>query len=177
MPRLSPVTQKFILHWGEMGARWGINRTVAQVHALLYVSDRPLNAEDIVEALGVARSNVSTSLKELQGWGIVRIVHVMGDRRDHFESLADVWEMFQIVLDERKRREIDPTMKLLQECLAEIDADKAAGPQVKPRLQAMLSFFETMTSWYGQIRRLPQGAMIKFVKMGGKVGRMLGLAS
>src|SRR5436190_14584428 len=116
---LSPVVQKFILHWGEMGTRWGVNRTVAQVHALLYLSDRPLHAEEIMEALGVARSNVSTSLKELQGWGIVKIVHVMGDRRDHFESLIDVWEMFQIILDERKRREIDPTMRLLEECLAE----------------------------------------------------------
>src|SRR5262245_35649791 len=123
----SPVVQKFILHWGEMGTRWGINRTVAQVHALLYLSDRPLHAEDIMEALGVARSNVSTSLRELQGWGIVKIVHVMGDRRDHFESLLDVWEMFQIILDERKRREIDPTMRLLEECLAEAERDRSGG--------------------------------------------------
>src|SRR5262245_25770715 len=177
MTSLSPVTRKFILHWGEMGTRWGVNRTVAQVHALLYVSARPLNAEQISQTLGVARSNVSTSLKELQGWGIVRIVHVMGDRRDHFESLTDVWEMFQIVLDERKRREIDPTMKLLQECLAEVGGDKAAPATLKPRLQAMLDFFQTMSGWYGQIRRLPQGAVMKFVKLGGKVGRLLRAAS
>src|SRR6478736_3112940 len=119
MPKLTPVQEKFILHWGEMGARWGINRTVAQIHALLFISPKPLNAEEIAETLSVARSNVSTSLRELQSWGIVKIVHVMGDRRDHFESMKDVWEMFQIVLDERKRREIDPTLAILRECLAE----------------------------------------------------------
>src|SRR5271155_4591294 len=109
---LTPVTRKFILHWGEMGTRWGVNRTVAQIHALLYISPRPLDAEEIALTLEVARSNVSTSLKELQGWGIVRVVHVLGDRRDHFESMKDVWEMFQVVLTERKRREIDPTVAL-----------------------------------------------------------------
>ena len=104
-----------------MGTRWGINRTVAQVHALLYISPQPLNADEIVEALDVARSNVSTSLKELQGWGIVRLVHVQGDKRDHFESLKDVWEMFRIVMDERKKREFDPTMHMLRECIAEAE--------------------------------------------------------
>src|SRR5262245_54157824 len=117
--KLSPVVQKFVLHWGEMGTRWGINRTVAQVHALLYVSTQPLHAEDITNALGVARSNVSTSLKELQSWGLVKVVHVLGDRRDHFESLRDPWEMLRQVLDERKRREVDPTIDLLRECVAE----------------------------------------------------------
>src|SRR5512147_2056462 len=107
MKALTPIQQRFILHWGEMGTRWGINRTVAQVHALLYLSPDPLPADEITSLLAVARSNVSTSLKELQGWGIVRLVHVMGDKRDHFETLRDVWEMFRIILDERKRREID----------------------------------------------------------------------
>ena len=115
MTQLSPVQQKFILHWGEMGTRWGINRTVAQIHALLFLSPQPLNAEQIAETLAVARSNVSTSLKELQGWGIVKLVHVLGDKRDHFESMKDVWEMFRVVLDERKRREIDPTLKMLKD--------------------------------------------------------------
>src|SRR5436189_3709654 len=101
---LSPVQQKFVLHWGEMGARWGINRTVAQIHALLFISSKPLNAEDITAALDVARSNVSTSLRELQNWRIIKIVHVLGDRRDYFESMKDVWEMFRVVLDERKKR-------------------------------------------------------------------------
>src|SRR5205809_273814 len=124
MSKLRPVQQKFVLHWGEMGTRWGINRTVAQIHALLFISPKPLNAEEIAETLGVARSNVSNSLKELQGWGIVKLVHVMGDRRDHFESLKEVWEMFRVVLDERKRREIDPTLRLLRECIAEAEKAK-----------------------------------------------------
>src|SRR5438034_11413669 len=98
---LTPVSERFVLHWGEMGTRWGINRTVAQIHALLYLSPKPLNAEEIAETLGVARSNVSTSVKELQGWGIVKLSHVLGDKRDHFESMEDVWEMFRLVLDER----------------------------------------------------------------------------
>src|SRR5688500_3272438 len=118
-PQLSPTTEKFILHWGEMGSRWGINRTVAQSHALLYLSREPLNAEQISEALGVARSNVSTSLRELQAWNIVRVVHVLGDRRDHFESMKDVWEMFRAIIEQRKRRELDPTLALLRECAAE----------------------------------------------------------
>src|SRR5712672_2495983 len=123
MSKLSSVQQKFILHWGEMGTRWGINRTVAQIHALLFISPKSLPAEDIAETLAVARSNVSTSLKELQGWGIVKLVHVMGDKRDHFESMKDVWEMFRVVLDERKKREIDPTVAMLRECIAEAEKD------------------------------------------------------
>src|SRR5580692_10590321 len=124
MNKLSAAEQKFILHWGEMGTKWGINRTVAQIHALLYISLKPLNAEEIAETLAVARSNVSTSLKELQGWRIIKLVHVMGDKRDHFESMKDVWEMFRIVLDERKRREIDPTMALLEECISDAAQEK-----------------------------------------------------
>jgi DNA-binding transcriptional regulator GbsR (MarR family) len=116
--KLKPVEQKFILHWGEMGTKWGINRTVAQLHALLYISPKPLNADDIAETLGVARSNVSNSLKELLSWHIIKLVHVMGDKRDHFEALPDVWETFRIVLEERKRREIDPTLAVLRECIA-----------------------------------------------------------
>src|ERR1043166_9821132 len=119
MNNLSSVQQKFVLHWGEMGTRWGINRTVAQIHALLFISQKPLNAEQIAETLSVARSNVSTSLKELQGWGIVKLVHLAGDKRDHFESMKEVWEMFRVVLDERKRREIDPTMAMLGESFRE----------------------------------------------------------
>src|SRR4026208_60705 len=124
MKELPTVEQKFVLHCGEMGTRWGINRTVAQIHALLFISPRPLHAEEIAETLAVARSNVSTSLRELQGWGIVKLVHVMGDKRDHFESMKDVWEMFRRVLDERKRREIDPTLAVLRECIADASKDK-----------------------------------------------------
>src|SRR5262249_11562874 len=120
---LTSVDEKFILHWGEMGTKWGINRTVAQVHALLYLAPKPLPADEISTTLSVARSNVSTSLRELQGWGIVRVVHVLGDRRDHFETLKDVWEIFRMVAEERKKREIDPTMRVLAECVREAEAD------------------------------------------------------
>src|SRR5688572_24005977 len=162
---LTPVMQKFVLHWGEMGQRWGINRTVGQIHALLYLAARPLNAEEIADTLGVARSNVSTSLKELQNWGIVRVAHVMGDRRDHFESLKDVWEMFRIILDERKKRETDPTLQLLRELNAEAKKNGAAEPHVRQRLAEMLNFMELMTTWYEQTRRMSTPAVIRFVKL------------
>jgi DNA-binding transcriptional regulator GbsR (MarR family) len=173
MNKLGPVQQKFVLHWGEMGTRWGINRTVAQTHALLFISAKPLNADDIVETLGVARSNVSTSLKELQGWGIVKRVHVLGDQRDHFESMKDVWEMFRVVLDERKKREIDPTMRMLQECIDEAEKDKETDEYTEQRLRDLHSFFEMTTAWYTQIRHWPTAAMIKFVKLGDKVLKLL----
>src|SRR5882672_821739 len=165
MRTLSPIQQKFILHWGEMGTRWGINRTVAQVHALLFLSPEPLPADDIVETLEVARSNVSTSLKELQGWGIVRLVHALGDKRDHFESLKDVCEMFRIVLDERKKREIDPTMRLLQECLTEADKDKKTDAYTRQRLADLNTFFASTSAWYAQVRNWPLSAVVKFVKL------------
>lgn len=175
MNRLSSVEQKFVLHWGEMGTRWGINRTVAQVHALLYISPKPLNADDIVQALAVARSNVSTSLKELQGWGIVKLVHVLGDKRDHFESMKDVWEMFRMVLDERKKREIDPTTRMLRECIVEAEKDKETGEYTEQKLRDLQNFFETTTAWYLQVRQWPTSAMVKFVKLGDKVLKALGL--
>src|SRR6476619_2783928 len=142
---LSPVAQKFILHWGEMGTRWGINRTVAQVHALLFLSPVPIPADEISTTLAVARSNVSTCLRELQGWGIVRVVHVLGDRRDHFESLKDVWEMFRIVVDERKKREADPTLAMLREAVAETKKPGAADPYTRERLGDMMQFFDLMS--------------------------------
>lgn len=174
---LSPVARKFVLHWGEMGARWGVNRTVAQIHALLFIAPEPLSAEEIVDALNVARSNVSNSLRELQGWKIVRVVHRLGDRRDRFESMKDVWEMFQVVMDERKRREIDPTVALLRECVAEAEKPGSSDPRLRDRLRDLLAFFDTMSNWYEQMRRLPTGAVIRFVKMGGRMRKLLGLAS
>jgi len=175
MPKLGPVQQKFILHWGEMGTRWGINRTVAQIHALLYLSPKPLNAEEIAETLAVARSNVSTSLKELQGWGIVKLIHVLGDKRDHFESMKDVWEMFRVVLDERKRREIDPTMRILRECIADAEKGKETDKYTEERLRELHDFFDTTTAWYLQVRQWPTAAMVKFVKLGDKVLKVLGV--
>ena len=176
MPKLSPVSQKFILHWGEMGTRWGINRTVAQLHALLFISPKPLNAEEIADTLGVARSNVSNSLKELQGWGIVQRVHVLGDSRDHFESMKDVWEMFRVVLDERKKREIDPTMRMLRDCIVAAEADEETDEYTEQRLRDLNTFFEHTTAWYAQVRNWPMSAIVKFVKLGDKVRKLLGIA-
>jgi len=171
---LTAIQQKFILHWGEMGARWGINRTVAQIHALLFLSPRPLNAEEIAGVLDVARSNVSTSVRELQGWGIVRIVHVMGDRRDYFESMKDVWEMFRIVVDERKKREADPVLTMLREAVVEAKKPGAADAYTRERLGDMLQFFELMTGWVEQTRKLPTAAVVRMVKAGDKIARMFG---
>lgn len=176
MAKLSPVQQKFILHWGEMGTRWGINRTVAQIHALLYLAPKPLHAEEIMTTLGVARSNVSNSLKELQGWGIVKRVHVLEDQRDHFECMKEAWEMFRVVLDERKKREIDPTVALLRECAAEAHDDKDTDEYSEQKLRELADFFEVTTAWYGQIRLWPTGALTKFVKASDKIRKMLGIA-
>jgi DNA-binding transcriptional regulator GbsR (MarR family) len=167
--KLSPAAERFVLHWGEMGPKWGVNRSVAQVHALLYVAPEPITAEEIAATLGIARSNVSVSLKELLSWGIVRVVRVLGDRRDHFASLHDVWEMFRIVMDERKKREIDPTLALLRECL---DLEGAAVE--KQRIRSMLSFFETMSTWYQQVRGMPMAAVKSFAKMGAKLRSLFG---
>jgi DNA-binding transcriptional regulator GbsR (MarR family) len=172
---LSPIAEKFVLHWGEMGSRWGINRTVAQIHALLYLSPKPLNAEQIADTLGVARSNVSTSLRELQAWGIVRLAHVLGDRRDHFESMKDVWEMFRAITEQRKRRELDPTLALLRECAAEAQKAGAAEAHTRERIAGLLDFFETMSAWYQEMARLPTIALVQFLRLGAKVRRLVGL--
>jgi Predicted transcriptional regulators len=172
--KLSPVKERFILHWGEMGTRWGINRTVAQIHALLYVSSRPLHAEEIAETLSVARSNVSTSLRELQGWGIVKIVHLLGDRRDHFETMKDVWQMFRVVLEERKRREIDPTLSVLRECVTEAGEAGSSDPQTEERLNELLYFMETMSNWYDQMRKIPISSLLKIIKLGNKIQKVVG---
>src|SRR5262245_44710 len=175
MKKLSPVQQKFILHWGEMGTRWGINRTVAQIHALLFISQSPLNADDLVQALGVARSNVSNSLKELQGWGIVKRVHVLGDKRDHFESMKDVFEMFRVVLDERKKREIDPTSALLRACVAEAAKDKETDEYTEQKLRELADFFDTASVCYAQVRELPASGLARLMKTGGKIRKLLGI--
>ena len=173
MVQLSPAMKKFILHWGEMGTKWGINRTVAQVHALLYLSPKPINAEDIAKTLSIARSNVSTSLKELQSWGIVKVVHVLGDRRDHFESLKDVWQIFQIVLNERKHREVDPTIMMLRESVAELGKGSTGDAYTKQRLADMLEFFETGQTCYEDISRQSPATWRKLAKVGGKVQKLL----
>ena len=168
-PPINETTRQFVLHWGEMGTRWGINRTVAQIHALLYLSARPLTAEEIAEQLAVARSNVSTSLRELQTWGIVRPVHVLGDRRTHFESMIDVWEMFRLIIDQRKKREIDPTLDMLRRSVKELDGADAADVVARDRLKAMLDFFETISGFYEELRHLPGGTLRTVARMPRKV--------
>ena len=175
MKELPLVAQKFILHWGEMGTRWGINRTVAQVHALLFLSEAPRAADEIAQILGVARSNVSTSLRELQNWGIVRVVHVIGDRRDHFESLKDVFAMFRIIARERKKREIEPSLRVLHDCIEESGKPKAANAYTRDRLNDLMRFFEVATSAYEQLEKLPTPAVLKLAKLGDKAFKLLGV--
>ncbi|GAB4578922.1 MAG: GbsR/MarR family transcriptional regulator [Anaerolineales bacterium] len=171
---LTDATKTFIVHWGEMGTKWGINRTVAQIHALLFISPEPLTAEEISDTLAVARSTVSTSLRELQSWGIVKTVHVFGDRRDHFVTMEDVWEMFRVVLDERKRREMDPTLRMLHETLDNLEANEEEDEHTRQKLNEMLDFFETMMSLYSQLQRLPTASIKRTAKMGNIVTTLLG---
>jgi DNA-binding transcriptional regulator GbsR (MarR family) len=175
MPNLDPVTEKFILHWGEMGTRWGVNRTVAQIHALLYLSPKPLNAEEIASTLSIARSNVSTSLRELESWGIVKAIHLLGDRREHYQAGKDVWEMARVIMDERKRREIDPTVTLLRECVGELEGKGPSQGEMRDRLKAMLEFVEMLTSLYAQVAALPTGTVRGLLSAQGKVRSLLNL--
>lgn len=172
--KMTPTIQKYILHWGEMGARWGVNRTVAQIHALLFLANQPLHAEDIVETLNVARSNVSNSLKELQSWGLVRVTHVAGDRRDHFVALQDVWEIFRVIVEERKKREIDPTLTVLRACAVEAEHDPQLERATRLKMEQVLDFLEMLTATYDDYKHLPPATMQRFLKMGGKVARLLG---
>ena len=172
--KISPTEQKFILHWGEMGTRWGVNRTVAQIHALLYLAERPLTADDIVDTLGVARSNVSTSLKELQSWKLARVTHVLGDRRDHFVGLHDVWEIFRVIMEERKRREIDPTLSVLRECTIEGGDDKELDAATLERMQVVLDFLEMLSATFEDYQHLSPQTLQRLLKMGGKIARFLG---
>ena len=171
---LAPTEQKFILHWGEMGTRWGVNRTVAQIHALLFLANRPLTAEDIAESLGVARSNVSNSLKELQSWNLIRVTHLMGDRRDHFVALQDVWEVFRVIVEERKKREIDPTLTVLRDCTIEGQQDASLDSSSLARMNEVLAFLDMLGATYDDYKHLPPATLQRFLKMGGKVARFLG---
>ena len=171
---LSPSVEKFIVHWGEMGARWGINRTIAQIHALLYISERPLDAEEIAETLSIARSNVSVSLRELQSWGIVRPQRVLGERRDHFVCEKDVWEMFRIILNERKKRELDPTTSALRNCALSAEEELGESHYATVRLRNALEMFEEVSTWYGQIEGMSTEQLRKTMKMGGTIVQLAG---
>ncbi len=171
--KMTPAIERYILHWGEMGTRWGVNRTVAQLHALLYLSPEPLRADEMTELLSIARSNVSNSIKELQGWGLVRVVHVMGDRRDHFEAEHDTWTLLMTIVEERKKREIDPTLTMLRQCVADLESDLETPAETKARVEAMLNFVSTLTTWYEQVRKLPLATLAKLMRLGSRVGRFV----
>ena len=170
---LSAVQEKFILHWGEMGMNWGINRTVAQIHSLLYVWPEPLNAEQIRQTLSVARSNVSNSLRELSGWGLLKTTQKLGDRKDHFATFDDPWEMFRIVARERKRREMDPTAVMLTECLEELKKSKKPDAHTQKRLADMKGFFDDTMGCFDKVNALPTSALRKMTKMTDKVHKLL----
>ena len=173
MTDLGTAQQQFILHWGEMSSRWGINRSMAQIHALLYLSSRPLDAEEIHTTLSLARSNVSTSLRELKAWGLVRVVHQLGDRRDYYESTKDVWEMFRTILERRKRSEIDPTIRMLRGELDRAESEDA-DTFARERMGEMLALLEGISTWYEQMSRLPTSAQRKILEMGDRIRRLAG---
>ena len=168
-----PEARAFILHWGEMGSAWGVNRSVAQIHALLYLSAGPLHAEEITEVLGLARSNVSTGLKELQSYGIVRRVHIEGDRRDHFVAETDLWEVLMRLAEERKKRELDPTIRLLGELTESVTARGEVPPHVRERIGRMHEFIGTLTGWYADVRHLPKPTLVRLMKLGRGIARFL----
>jgi DNA-binding transcriptional regulator GbsR (MarR family) len=173
---LTAAARKFVLHWGEMGQAWGINRTMAQVHALLFVSPESLDAEEISRLLDVSRSNVSTSLRELITWGVVRRVHIIGDRRDRFEALKDVMDTFRVIMAERKRREMDPTIALLEHCVAEAKSGGPAEKYTHEQLEKMLEFTRMVTIWYCQIDRLPTSSLQRLFQGGARLAKLFSRA-
>ena len=166
--------ERFVLHWGEMGTAWGVNRSVAQIHALLYLSEIPLSAEDIADRLAMARSNVSTSLRELLAWNLIRRVHAMGDRRDYYEAEADVFELVRRIAEGRKAREIDPALAVLRNCAADAKSDADVSPAVRKRLASMLDFTETVDRSFNEIMRLPAPTLMRLIRMGGAIARFAG---
>ncbi len=170
--KLSPVMKRFVLHWGEMGSRWGVNRTMGQIHALLFLSETPLTAETIADVLHVARSNVSTSLRELQSWGLVKMTHVEGDRRDHFDAHKDVREIFRVVMEERKKRELDPTLAVLRDCVN--DAANDTPKAVRERMADTLAFMQLITGIFDEVRQLPDANALAWLKTGLKAKKLLG---
>lgn len=171
---MPPAIERFVVHWGEMGERWAVNRSVAQIHALLFISEKPLSAEEIADQLGLARSNVSTSLKELTTWALVKRVHVLGDRRDYFAAEADMLEMVRRIAAGRKAREIDPALAVLRSCAADAEDDPHVSAHVRKRLADMLTFTETVGRSFDEIMALPSPVLVRLIKMGGAVARLVG---
>ena len=172
MVNLSPLAQKFILHFGEMGSRWGINRTVGQIYALLYVSNRALNADEIAEHLEFSRSNVSMGLKELQSWRLVKLLHQPNDRREYFEPPKDVWDIFKALLEERRRREVEPTLSMLRDAMLE-SASTAEDRYAQERMREMYELIELSSSWFDDVQRLSPDTLASLMKMGSTVKKLL----
>ena len=175
--QMTPAVQKYVLHWGEMGTRWGTNRTVAQIHALLYLSPSPMHADQICELLSVARSNVSTSIRELQSYGLVRMTHTLGDRRDYFETIYDVWELFRVIIEQRKQRELNPTLAMLKSCADEVDNEADTDPLTKQRIRDMLEFVQTTSTWYDDVRDIPSPTLKKIMRLGRSITKFVGKKS
>ncbi len=170
---LTPAMQDFILHWGEMGTRWGVNRSVAQVHALLHLSTDPLPADEIAETLGIARSNVSTAIKELQGWGMIRVSRQLGDRRDHFIAERDMFELVRIVVEGRRNREFLPTISAVRGAQALAESDGKTPKEVVDRMKETLETMEMFDQWYAQVARLPRGTQLALLKLGARIAKFL----
>jgi len=167
------AVRRFVLEWGNLGERWGVNRSVSQVHALLYASKQPLAAEDIADALGIARSNVSNSLRELQTWNIIRSVPILGDRRTFYTAETDLWVLVTRIAAGRKARELDPAAAALRECVEMSRDDKSVDPVVQLRLREMLDFVERLSRWYDQMIALPRSSIVTLIKLGGGIARLL----
>ncbi len=169
---LTDVARQFVVHWGEMGSAWGVNRTVSQIHALLFFHGKPLHAEEIAETLGVARSNVSNSLKELMNWKLIRTTQILGDRRDYFETSKDVWELFRTVVRERKEREFDPTTRMLQRLVQQADFENEA-PDAQDRVRETLRLMEALGSWSDEMLRLSPSTLEKVLRMGASIQKFV----
>jgi DNA-binding transcriptional regulator GbsR (MarR family) len=172
-PDLPPAIRRFVLHWGDLGGQWGVNRSVSQIHALLYLADRPLTAEAIAETLAMARSNVSNSLKELMGWGLIHRVPVLGDRRDHFAADTDIWSIAAKIAAGRKERELDPAVAALEACVAEAAGDPKLSRIAAERLNAMLDFTRTTSGWFEQMKTLPRPTLMALIRLGAKIAGFL----
>lgn len=170
---LSPATERFVVHWGEMGSRWGVSRSMAQIQALLFLAPEPMDAEAIAEALGIARSNVSTSLRDLESWGLVSRVHLLNERREHFQALTDPYEIAFRIAEGRKKRELDPTLAALEACRAEAAKDRAVDPVSLARMDALLGFMRQSMGWYDQVRELPRGTVLALMKLGRGIARLV----
>ena len=172
--KLTAVMQRYVVHWGEMGTRWGINRSVAQIHALLFLSSEPLSADEIGDTLGLARSNVSVGLRELMAWNLIQVTHVLGDRRDFFKAEQDIWEVIRIIVEGRKRREIDPTIAALRECQGLLAHDTETPRAVRERILSQLEFLESLTHWYEGISTLPRKTLLRMMRLGERIAKVIG---